>query len=119
MMRTRTLVLFSSAILVAGSLHAQLPRIVLQGSGGPQVFTDITEALTAAQPNDKLYFSGGTFSAPLGITVDKPLHFIGAGIHPDSAKRDRHNDMEHQQQHGDHHHHCRQWQYVHGNQLQP
>ena len=85
MMRTRTLVLFFSAILVAGSLHAQLPRIVLQGSGGPQVFTDITEALTAAQPNDKLYFSGGTFSAPLGITVDKPLHIIGAGIHPDSA----------------------------------
>ena len=84
-MRTRTLLLFASAFLVAGSLQAQIPRIVVQGSGGPQVFTDITDALTAAQPNDKIYFSGGTFSAPSGITVDKPLHFIGAGIHPDSS----------------------------------
>ena len=85
MIRTRTLALYSSAFLIAGSLQAQLPRILVQGSGGPQVFTDITVALTTAQPNDKLYFSGGTFTAPLGITVDKPLSFIGAGIHPDTA----------------------------------
>ncbi|MEX1132074.1 MAG: hypothetical protein WEC15_02515 [Flavobacteriales bacterium] len=84
-MRTRTLVLFSSVILVAGSLHAQLPRIILQSGGTPQVFTTVNEALAAAQPNDKLYFSGGTFLEAAGITIDKPLHFIGAGIHPDSA----------------------------------
>ncbi|MBK7286058.1 MAG: hypothetical protein IPI95_02550 [Flavobacteriales bacterium] len=84
-MRTRTLVLFSSVILVAGSLHAQLPRIILQSGGTPQVFTTVNEALTAAQPNDKLYFSGGTFLEAAGITIDKPLHFIGAGISPDTA----------------------------------
>lgn len=84
-MHIRTLVLLSSALLLAGSAKAQLPRILLQGNGEPQVFTDITEALTAAQPNDKLYFSGGVFTASLGITVDKPLHFIGAGVHPDTA----------------------------------
>ncbi len=84
-MRTRSLLLFTSAFLVAGSLHAQLPRIIVQGTSAPQVFTNIGDALTAAQPNDKLYFSGGTFTAALGITVDKPLHFIGAGIHPDTA----------------------------------
>ncbi|MBK9597387.1 MAG: hypothetical protein IPO60_03410 [Flavobacteriales bacterium] len=84
-MRTRKLVLFSSVILVAGSLHAQLPRIILQSGGIPQVFTTVNEALTAAQPNDKLYFSGGTFLEAAGITIDKPLHFIGAGISPDTA----------------------------------
>lgn len=84
-MRTRSLLLFTSAFLVAGSLHAQLPRIIVQGTSAPQVFTDITDALAAAQSGDKLYFSGGVFVAPLGITVNKPLHFIGAGINPDSA----------------------------------
>lgn len=85
MMRTRTLVLFSSAFLVAGSLQAQLQRIVLQGSGAPQVFTDLPTALAAAQPNDKLYFSGGSFNSETTITIDMPLHFIGAGINPDST----------------------------------
>jgi hypothetical protein len=73
------------AILVAGNLHAQLPRIILQSGGTPQVFTTVNEALTAAQPNDKLYFSGGTFNEAAGITIDKPLHLIGAGVSPDTA----------------------------------
>lgn len=84
-MQKRPLTLLASALLLALSVHAQLPRIIVQGTSTPQVFTNISEALTAAQPNDKLYFSGGTFTAALGITVDKPLHFIGAGIHPDTA----------------------------------
>lgn len=75
----------TGAMLLAGSTQAQLPRIVLQGSGEPQVFTSVTEAIAASQPNDKLYFSGGTFLEATGLLVDKPLHFIGAGIHPDSA----------------------------------
>ena len=66
--------------------QAQNPRIVLQGTGDPQVFSTIDDALAAAQPNDKLYFSGGTFtSGNGGITVDMPLHWIGAGISPDST----------------------------------
>jgi len=65
--------------------NGQLQRIVLQGSGAPQVFTDIYTAVAAAQPNDKLYFSGGTFLADSGLTMSMPLHFIGAGIHPDST----------------------------------
>jgi hypothetical protein len=84
-MKTKTLPLLATALLLSAAASAQLQRIVVQGSGGPQVFTSITEALTAAQPNDKLYFSGGTFNEVAGILVDKPLHFIGAGVHPDSA----------------------------------
>jgi hypothetical protein len=84
-MRTRIFTLITGAILLADNTHAQLQRIVLQGSGSPQVFTDINAALTAAQPNDKLYFSGGAFSSAATVIIDKPLHFIGAGIHPDST----------------------------------
>ncbi len=65
---------------------AQLPRIVVQGSGAPQVFTELNAAVTAAQANDKLYFSGGTFTYTGGLVIDKPLQFIGAGINPDSSQ---------------------------------
>jgi hypothetical protein len=68
-----------------GSIKAQLPRIVLQGSGDPLVFMDINAAITAAQPGDKLYLSGGLFTSTTDIIIDKELHLIGAGIHPDST----------------------------------
>ncbi|MBK8614050.1 MAG: hypothetical protein IPN85_11360 [Flavobacteriales bacterium] len=71
--------------LFTGLAEAQLQRIVLQGTGAPQVFTDINAALAAAQPNDKLYFSGGTFISSTAFTIGMPLHFIGAGVNPDST----------------------------------
>ncbi|MBL8011567.1 MAG: hypothetical protein JNJ64_13265 [Flavobacteriales bacterium] len=80
------LTLTIAASLVASSTCAQLPRVVVQGTGAPQVFTDLEQAVAAAQPNDKLYFSGGTFPYTGGLVLDKPLHFIGAGIIPDSAQ---------------------------------
>lgn len=66
-------------------VQAQLQRIVVQGTGAPQVFTDINAALAAAQPNDKLYFSGGNFISATAFTIGMPLHLIGAGVHPDST----------------------------------
>ena len=84
-MNARTLLAFCLSGAIATAATAQLPRIILQGSGDPQVFTDVSDALAAAQPNDKLYFSGGTFLAAPGLVIDKPLHFVGAGIHPDSS----------------------------------
>jgi hypothetical protein len=84
-MKTRSFLSVVCACLLASVSHAQLQRIVLQGTGAPQVFTDLTIALAAAQPNDKLYFSGGSFVAPDGFTLNIPLHFIGAGIRPDST----------------------------------
>lgn len=71
--------------LLAGTTQAQLERIVLQGSGAPLVFTDIAAAVAAAQDDDKIYLSGGVHIAPTALIIDKPLHFIGAGIHPDST----------------------------------
>lgn len=84
-MRSRSLLLLTCSVFLAAQAHAQLQRIVLQGSGAPQVFTELSAAIVAAQPNDKLYFSGGTFTADSSVTVDIPLHFIGAGISPDSS----------------------------------
>ena len=84
-MLSRKLSILACAGLLSGAAHAQLPRIILQSGSTPQVFTTVGEALTAAQSNDKLYFSGGTFVEAAGFIIDKPLHFIGAGIHPDSA----------------------------------
>ena len=83
-MKPRVL-LFATALATVAIAQAQLQRIVLQGSGEPQVFTDINAALAAAQPNDKLYFSGGTFNSPTAITISIPVHFLGAGINPDST----------------------------------
>lgn len=84
-MRTKTFSLLTGALLIGSSMQAQLQRIVVQGSGTPQVFTDLAAAVVAAQPNDKLYMSGGTFAVTGDLVVDKPLHFLGAGIGPDSA----------------------------------
>lgn len=77
--------IFTAGLLAQG-LVAQLPRIVVQGNGEPQVFTDLETAVAAAQIDDKLYLSGGTFPYTGGLVLDKRLHFIGAGIIPDSSQ---------------------------------
>ena len=73
------------ALLAAGTAHAQLPRIVVQGTGTPEVFTDLSTAVAAAMPDDHLYLSGGNFDVAGDLVVGKTLHFVGAGIHPDSS----------------------------------
>ena len=84
-MNVRPLLSLTFAGAIAFAAIGQNPRIVVQSSGDPQVFSSIYDALAAAQPDDKLYFSGGSFLADTGFTVSIPLHFIGAGIHPDST----------------------------------
>jgi hypothetical protein len=85
-MKRHILSLLCAGSLLATSSFAQLPRIVVQGDGAPQVFTEFDAAVAAAQPDDKLYLGGGTFLYPPAMPIDKPLHFIGAGIHPDSTQ---------------------------------
>lgn len=82
----RSSLLSATALLViAGTASAQEQRIVVQGTGAPTVHTSIAAAIAAAQPGARLYLSGGTFSESSPIVFDKPLHVVGAGIHPDSS----------------------------------
>lgn len=84
-MKTRVLSLCIGMGLLAGTAEAQLQRIVVQGNGAQQVHTDLAAAVVAAQSGDKIYLSGGTFAVTGDLVVDKTLHFIGAGIGPDSS----------------------------------
>ncbi len=84
-MKTRISLFLLGLGLISGSAMAQPPRIVVQGAGAPLVFSSINAALAAAQPNDKVYLSGGTHISSVELVIDKPLHFIGAGINPDST----------------------------------
>lgn len=82
---TRKLILLA---LIGSALHAQAQhaRIVVQHTGTAQVFSDLSSAITAALPNSDLYLSGGCFVLPTGFSLSKTLHFVGAGIAPDSTK---------------------------------
>lgn len=78
--------LLSCALIgLATTSIAQQARIVVEHGGNVQVFTDLTEAIVAAPANADLYLSGGSFLVPGGFALDKTLHFIGAGIHPDTS----------------------------------
>ncbi len=81
---TRKLILLA---LIGTALHtqAQQARIVVQHAGNVQVFSDLTEAITAANPNAELFLGGGSYTLPAGFALSKTLHLIGAGIHPDSS----------------------------------
>lgn len=85
-MKLRVLSALAIAAGLAQSASAQQPRIVVEGASTLQVFTQIADAVAAAEANDKIYISGGTFNYPGGMLIDKPLHIIGAGIHPDSTQ---------------------------------
>jgi len=81
---TRTF-FFLALIGLALRAEAQQARIVVQHAGNVQVFTDLTEAITAALPNSDLYLSGGSFALPTGFALSKTLHFVGAGVSTDST----------------------------------
>ena len=84
-MRISALLSITVGIACATSLSAQLPRIVVDGITAPQVFTDLNAAILAAPENSNITLSGGAFHVPGGFALDKPLHFVGAGIHTDST----------------------------------
>ncbi|MCB0795760.1 MAG: hypothetical protein KDB88_13585 [Flavobacteriales bacterium] len=87
MQPTLRLSLVTLSMAAVYSSFAQLPRIVLEpaAGGAPQVFLALDDAIAAVQADDRLYFSGGTFSTTAPLVLTEPIHFIGAGIHPDSA----------------------------------
>jgi hypothetical protein len=82
----RLLLLASSAAFSGIAAFAQTPKIIVQGSGTPQVFTSLADAVTAATATDIIYMSGGDFNLNgTTVNIDHEVHIVGAGISPDSA----------------------------------
>lgn len=74
-----------AAVLCAAAVSAQTPKIVVQGSGAPEVFSSMVDAIGAATATDIIYLSGGEFQLVGEVLVDHEVHIVGAGCHPDSA----------------------------------
>ena len=73
------LILVGMAVL---PLSAQ--KLIVRQSGGiPHFYTKLDDAITEAVPNDTLYLPDGYFD--LTVVIDKKLHFIGVGHHPQNA----------------------------------
>ncbi|QGY47337.1 hypothetical protein GM418_27820 [Maribellus comscasis] len=69
-------------IFVATLIYAQ-PRIVVQ-NGSASVYTNINDAILAANSGDTIYLPGGGFNIS-PVTIDKTLHWVGVGHYPDST----------------------------------
>jgi len=77
----KTLVIILLALVAAtGSGFAQ-NLIAVQNGGEPTFYADLDAAIVNAQNGDTLYLPSGIFK--LNQTIDKTLHIIGNGYHPD------------------------------------
>ena len=76
-------------LLIASShwtfLLAQ-PQIIVEGTGGTRLFTDILEAVADADDGDFIYLPGAFYNTNnTEIAINKEIHIIGAGWFPDST----------------------------------
>ncbi|MEM7373978.1 MAG: hypothetical protein AAF587_35630 [Bacteroidota bacterium] len=70
-------------VLITNRLIGQR-QIAVQNGGSPTLFTELDSALIHVQAGDSIFLPGGIFqtSSPL---IDKEIHLIGVGHHPDST----------------------------------
>jgi hypothetical protein len=69
-------------VAVTGSGFGQ-NLIAVQNGGEPKFFVSLDEAVTNSLNGDTLFLSGGIYA--LTQTIDKTLHIVGNGYHPDST----------------------------------
>lgn len=75
------------SFLVAFSLSISIFSqniILVDGPSGSSTHNTLADAVAAAEPNDKIYLSGGVHPFASAV-INKPLHIIGAGYNPDST----------------------------------
>jgi hypothetical protein len=70
-------------LMVCSFLSFGQARFVVQ-NGTAKVFSNINQAISAANAGDTLYIPGGGF-AIANTTINKTLHWIGVGHYPDST----------------------------------
>jgi hypothetical protein len=74
----KTILLTFTFLLLGNLSFAQLKLIAIKGATTDTIATTLADAITLAQPNDKIYLPGGYFS--FDSTLQKPLHIIGTGF---------------------------------------
>jgi len=83
MKKISTLALTSVLFLVANQTIAQ-NLIAVQNGNSPRFFQQVDDAIVNAVEGDTLYIPGGSWN--LTQHINKRLHLIGVGHHPDSTK---------------------------------
>ncbi|MCH8555035.1 MAG: hypothetical protein LAT76_07750 [Schleiferiaceae bacterium] len=68
--------LFFGLLFICTS-KAQQPLIAIKGAVTDTIATTLQQAIDLAQPNDKIYLPGGTYT--LTDSIQKPVHIIGTG----------------------------------------
>lgn len=74
--------LLAFALLYCGNSQAQT-TIAVQGESGSTFFASLDSAIVKAQAGDYIYLPGGNFN--ITKPIDKKLHIVGVGHHPDSC----------------------------------
>jgi len=74
-----------SCLLLNLFAYAQ-PQIVVQNATSESVYTDLQTAINSAVSGDYVYLPGAYYDlGTTPLTIDKEVHMIGAGFHPDST----------------------------------
>lgn len=74
--------LFLFVILASQSIAQGL--ISVQNGGQPKFFQQVDDAITNSANGDTIYIPGGSWY--IAVPINKRLHIIGVGHHPDSTK---------------------------------
>ena len=77
----KTFVIILLALVAATGSGFGQNLIAVQNGGEPTFFTELDSAIVNTQNGDTLYLPSGIFK--LNQTIDKTLHIIGNGYHPD------------------------------------
>ncbi len=71
-------------VLCVGYAAAQ-SKVNVQHNGTASFYLTVQDAVTNAQSGDTIYISGGTYDLNGELVINKTLHLIGVGHHPDSC----------------------------------
>jgi hypothetical protein len=76
--------IFALIFLISYSSYSQ-NQIAVQSGDTLSIYYNLDSAIIKASEGSTIYIPGGNFSISSNVVVDKPLHFYGVGIYPDST----------------------------------
>lgn len=77
-------IIISAILLLALNINLNAQNLIaVHHVGTPSFYTTLDSAVTHAQNGDTIYIPGGNFT--ISDTINKCIHLVGAGHHPDSA----------------------------------